>query len=130
MVSAIARRIARLENGSAAAVPNVVEVAHGETHEDAIERFIAIHGAAPKSCIVVPMRVAAEHADEREAAWAAMQRKLIADARDRRLKEGNEHEYDPRFHSGSNGKSRRILSAASATDATLADAWRPRQLRK
>ncbi|KTD99373.1 hypothetical protein ATE68_02345 [Sphingopyxis sp. H038] len=130
MVSAIARRIARLESDSAAVVPNIVEVAHGETDDEAVVRFIAKYGAPPRSCIVVPMRVTADQRVEREAAWAAMQRKLIADARDRRSKERNEHEYDPRFHSGSNGQSRRILSAASTADAADADAWRPRKLQK
>lgn len=130
MRTSLTRRVARLESGSAAVVPNIVEVAHGETDDEAVVRFIAKYGAPPRSCIVVPMRIATDQRVEREAAWAAMQRKLIADARDKRLKERNEHEYDPRFHPGSNGQSRRILSADSATDAASADAWRPRKLQK
>jgi hypothetical protein len=128
MVSAVARRVARLEIGSAATVPNILEVQHGETDEQAVVRFVAKHGAPPRSCIVVPTRVEADQRVRREAAWADMQRKLIADARDRRSKERDENEYDPRFHSGSNGASRRVLSAVTATDAAPTDAWRPRKL--
>jgi hypothetical protein len=126
----MARRIARLERGNAAAVPHVLEVAHGETDEQAVARFIAKHGAPPRSCIVVPMRIAPNQRSDREPAWAEMQRKLIADARDQRSKERNEHEYDPRFYSGSNGEGRRILSTASSTDAESAVAGRPRQLQR
>lgn len=128
MRTSLTRRIARLEIGNAAAVPNVVEVAHGETHEEAIVSFIAKHGAAPRSCIVVPMRIAPNQRADREPAWAEMQRKLIADARDKNLKERNDNEYDPRFHPGSNTGRRRLLSADSTADATSADAWRPRRL--
>lgn len=124
----MARRIARLERGNAAAVPHVFEVAQGETDEQAVARFIAKHGAPPRSCVVVPMRITPDQRADREAAWAEMQRKLIADARDMNLKERNDNEYDPRFHPGSNTGRRRLLSADSTADATSADAWRPRRL--
>lgn len=89
MASAIARRIARLEQGRAAIIPHVIEVASGETDEQAIERFIARQGRAPSSCIVVPARATDDELADLEPMWAEQQRRLVADARTetRRLKE-------------------------------------------
>ena len=89
MASALARRIARLEQGRAIAVPNVVEVGSDETDEQAIERFVARYGRAPSSCIVVPARATDDELADLEPMWADQQRRLVADARTqtRKLKE-------------------------------------------
>ncbi|GAY21198.1 hypothetical protein SFOMI_1733 [Sphingobium fuliginis] len=87
MASAPSRRIARLEQGRAAIVPNVVEVATVETDEQAVARFIAQHGRAPSSCIVVPARAAEEELPECETAWADQQRRLIGAAKSQSKKE-------------------------------------------
>lgn len=76
-----ARRIARLEQRGVVAVPHVIEVASGETDEQAIGRFVDRHGRTPASCIIVPTRASNDQLADLEAIWAEQQRRLVADAR-------------------------------------------------
>jgi hypothetical protein len=79
--------MSKLDRLTGPTVPRVIEVATGETTEAAVERFVAVHGRAPASCIVVPTRATEDELPEREAAWAEQQRRLIAAAKSQPKKE-------------------------------------------
>lgn len=127
MASVNARRIARLEQGRAVAVPNVVEVATAETEGEALARFAAKHGRSAGNVIVMPSRATDDELADLEPMWADQQRRLIADARDaRKLKEGNDNGHDhAKRNTRRNAGSRRILSASGASDTTRVAAWKP-----
>ncbi|MFZ5747661.1 MAG: hypothetical protein ACOY45_08360 [Pseudomonadota bacterium] len=93
------RRMAKLDRLTGPALPRVIEVATGETDEDAIGRFIARHGRAPASAIIVPTRATDDELPMLEGQWAEQQRRLVADARTetRKLKEEGNVERNARI---------------------------------
>ncbi|MFB0874252.1 MULTISPECIES: hypothetical protein [unclassified Sphingobium] len=123
MASAIARRIARLEQGRAAIVPHVIEVATGETDEQAIGRFVARHGRAPASCIVLPARATDDELADLEPLWAEQQRRLVADARTetRKLKEAPNGRRNAQRIISRNPGSRVLPSKHAVADAAKRD---------
>lgn len=127
MASAIARRIARLEQGRAIAVPNVVEVATGETDEQAIGRFVARHGRAPALCIVLPARATDDELADLEPMWAEQQRRLVADARTgtRKLKEEPNGRRNRQRIISRNPGSRVLPSKHAVADAAKRDDRQP-----
>lgn len=127
MASALARRIARLEQGRAAVVPNVFEVAIGETDEQAIERFVARYGRAPSSYIVVPARATDDELADLEPMWAEQQRRLVADARaaTRNLKEEPNGRRNRQRIISRNPGSRVLPSKHAVADAAKRDDGQP-----
>ncbi|MFN3846524.1 MAG: hypothetical protein ACK4RZ_12000 [Paracoccaceae bacterium] len=112
MASALANRLAKLEQRRAVAVPNVLEVRHDETDDEACARFIVQHGHAPSNFIVVPTRATDDELSELEPMWADWQRQLIADARDQRLNERNENAGSE--HGLGSNRRRRIAYSGNA----------------
>jgi hypothetical protein len=125
MVSAIERRIARLEQRHAAVLPNVIETIGNEDDKGAVERFIAKHGRTPSAYIVVPARATEAELPTCEIAWAEMQRRLIADAKSER----KEHDHDyARSYAGPDGRGNSVLPELGSSDAARAVAWKSRRL--
>lgn len=127
MASAIARRIARLEQGRIVAVPNVVEVATGETDDEAFARFIAKHRRAPSVCIVIPARATDDELADLEPMWAEQQRRLVADARTetRKLKEEPNGRRNRQRIISRNPGSRVLPSKHAVADAAKRDDRQP-----
>jgi hypothetical protein len=123
MASALARRIARLEQRHAPVVPAIIEC------DDDLEAAIAGHteryGHAP--AIIVPARCREDELELQEQRWAKLQRELIRAAKSetKSKEEGNDNGHDTRRNARSHTSSRRILSASGATNSPRPTAWKP-----
>lgn len=130
MASALARRIGRLETAKAPPrpLPHVVRVASGETKAEAYRRHCAMWPRIPKGhrFLVIPAREHDAEAFERD--FYAQQTKLVAEARDERLRKGNDNEHYSRRDAEPGPAKRRICSVVETGNATDAVAWKPRQL--
>jgi len=127
MAGRLETRLAKLEQRRAAGVPNVLEVRFGETDDEALARFIARHGSAAASCIVVPERCGEDDLEQQEQHWAELQRELIAQARAERRKEDHDH---TEHRASERPAGRRNASAHAASDAAKRDGWQPRRIRR
>ena len=123
MASALARRIARLEQRRAIVAPAVIEC--DDDLEAAIARHVERYGNSP--AIIVPARCREDELEQQEQHWAKLQRELIRAAKsETKLKEeGNDNGHDTRRNTRSHTRSRRILSASSPANAARVAAWKP-----
>jgi hypothetical protein len=97
--------MAKLDRLTGPALPRVIEVVGDEPVEAAVERFVARHGRAPSSCIIVPARATEDELPECEAAWADQQRRLIAAAKSQPKKEEANVERHARIRTVVNARS-------------------------
>jgi hypothetical protein len=79
----LSNRVCALERTRATICPHILECSPGETHEEAVERFIAKHGAIERdhAFIVVPPRIEIHERPAKEAQWIEQQRRLYAEVR-------------------------------------------------
>ena len=116
MAGRLQSRIARLEAAlwPKPQPPHVVEVATGETEDEAFARFSTEWAGClyrDYPVIACPTRATDEELPELEMQWAEQQRRLIADAKAERREEDNAGtEHRARFD-----RSRRIVNSGNAT---------------
>ncbi|MGJ3628505.1 hypothetical protein AB5I41_19045 [Sphingomonas sp. MMS24-JH45] len=113
--------MSKLDRLTGPMVPRVIEVATDEKTEAAIGRFIAQHGRAPASAIVVPARATDNELPDLERMWAEQQRRLVADARTatNKLKEEGNRQHNARI---------RTIRNAGSGDGLIQGIERPTQL--
>ena len=134
--AAARRRVDRIHSVKSPPLPVphvvIVDTMAGETTANAKAKFAATFAGRFRRghrLLVLPRRIRDEDTEAFERDFHAQQTQLVADARDQRLKEGNDNDHTG-IYAGQHGGSYAVRSGlATAHTARKAD-WKPRQLRQ